>query len=258
MSKESFNQNEKWSSLFEREFLPSLKIISGLESMSGEEHLVREFLIEKAKEMNIENETDAIGNLYFKSDQPESNIMLCAHMDKVGEAKEAVLKDDTITGRLDDALGINIILGMIKKGFRPSVLFTVQEENWFKGSQYATKQILSGKFKKPSMILVLEVSALLKQKDGPIIYVSSGEVNFPPKGIKLLDEIVRENKQRANFIKGWGNDSSVLAELPNQNIATLQVHVDDMHSPEETAAISDVKETADLLEVVLRNHQKFI
>ena len=257
MEKEFFKKFEGIESQFEKEFFPNLKIISGLESRSGNEHLVRQFLIEKATELNIENETDEIGNLYFKSDKPEGDIMLCAHMDKVGEAKQAVLSGDTVTGRLDDTLGINIILETIKKGFRPSVLFTTQEENGFYGSEFAVKRILSGGIKKPSLILVLDVSALLKHKEGPIIYTSSGGIDFPLKTIELLKKIIKESKQKVNFIPGFINDSAVLSKLPDQNIATLQVHVDNMHTSKETAAISDIESSMKVLEIILKNNQEF-
>lgn len=259
MEKENFSEYKKIESESELEtkIFRDLNFLSGMESLPGKEELVREFLIKEAEKLNIESEVDQIGNLYFKSDKKEGSLMLCAHMDKIGEAKKAVLSGGDVCGRLDDALGISMILNALKKGFRPSVLFTVQEEPGGYGSRYAGERIYRQEVLKPQMILVLDVSALLKQGDGPIVYTESGGVRFPSKVIDLLKEIFADQNQRANFIRGFPNDSAVLGRLPNQNIATLQVHVDNMHTQMEIAKISDIEEAMNALEIIIKNSGRF-
>ena len=106
-----------------------LSVLSAMESLSTKEDNLRSYLVGRATEMGIETKVDEKGNLWFLSDQSEGEIMLCAHMDKIGNGVEITVTGDQVSGRLDDALGMSVILSIFKEGLRPSALFTVQEES---------------------------------------------------------------------------------------------------------------------------------
>lgn len=234
------------------EFFNFLENISSLESLPMQEKMVREAIIKELSKMKIAGKVDDIGNLWVKSDYPEKDILLCAHMDKIGLANKTHIDGEHVVGRLDDALGIGLILNAQKKGFRPSVLFTVSEEYGFYGSQYASEQILKSA-QRPKIIIVIDVSGLKKCEDGPIIYTSSGNINFSEKAINSLQNILEKEKIKANFIPGNLNDSMVLAsKIPGQDVITLQVHVDNIHSAQEKAHIKDIKKTEKALEAILK------
>ncbi len=252
-------RQEHWERIY-----PYVRAVSGLESRSGDERLVREYLMKEAEALGIETKTDQAGNLWLLSEAPESGILLCSHMDKVGKARAAVVSGEQVIGRLDDALGASIIMGALKKGHRPSVLFTVEEEAGGYGSHFATHLMVNGKAKRPKLALIMDVSALEKSGAGPLMYVSSGRVSFPQAPIESVKKILERNGKRATFLDGWPNDSIKFAMMPAskgkdgkekpQAVLTLQVHVDHMHTEKETASRADVEEVASVLETILTNH----
>jgi len=66
-----------------KELLKELCLINGI---SGDENLVREYIIEKVKDF-CEYKADNLGNLIcFKKGKkvPEKRLMIAAHMDEVG------------------------------------------------------------------------------------------------------------------------------------------------------------------------------
>ncbi len=249
---ESKEAQEAWGRI-----RPHLIEVSSLESLSGSESEVRSYLESKAKKFGYETKTDEVGNLWLYSDAPEGEVLLCAHMDKVGEPRKITEEGDKITGRLDDALGVSMIMGLIEAGSRPSVLFTVEEETGYRGARCAAKNIYGAKEKRPKLVLVLDVSMLEEHGAGPLVYTSSGGITFPDLPLKAIEQVVNENGLRAKLLPGIGNDSTCFARIQNQAVATLQVHVDNMHSPEEVALISDVKEAALVLENIVNNHAQF-
>lgn len=222
--------------------------------------------MQEAEALGIETRTDQAGNLWLLSDAPESGILLCSHMDKVGKANAIKTTDGQITGRLDDALGISIIMGALKKGHRPSVLFTTEEEVGLYGSKYAADMIMNGDAKCPKLALILDVSALKKRGAGPLMYISSGRIPFPEEPIEAVKNILKRHDKRATFLDGWPNDSINFAMIStltienhvkkvlHQPTLTLQVHVDNIHRANETADIVDIEEAASVLETILQNH----
>jgi len=235
---------------------PHLTEVSGLESLSGNgrEEKVRNYLENEAKKLGYETKIDDVGNLWLLSDAPEGEILLCAHMDKVGEPQKIIEEDGEIIGRLDDALGISIIISVLETGLRPSVLFTVEEETGGAGARHATDNIHKAKEKQPKLALILDVSALEEHGAGPLIYTSSSGIPFPKLPLEAIEKIIIENGLRVKLIPGFINDSTFFARLPNQGVATLQVHIENMHSTKETAFVSDIKETALVLETIIKNH----
>ena len=250
---ESREAQEAWERI-----KPYLTEVSGLDSLSGHgrETKVRNYLEDEAKRFGYKTKIDTVGNLWLLSNAPEGEILLCAHMDKVGEPKKMEEAGNKIMGRLDDALGVSIIMGSLETGLRPSVLFTVEEEIGGAGASYATKNIYDAKEKRPKLALIIDVSALEKHGVGPLVYTSSGGKPFPKLPLKTIDKIVSENGLRVKLIRGFVNDSIFFARLPDQGVATLQVHVENMHSPKEIALVDDIKEVALVLEILIKNHEK--
>ena len=179
---------------------------------------MRNYLEDEAKRFGYKTKIDTVGNLWLLSNAPEGEILLCAHMDKVGEPKKMEEAGNKIMGRLDDALGVSIIMGSLETGLRPSVLFTVEEEIGGAGASYATKNIYDAKEKRPKLALIIDVSALEKHGVGPLVYTSSGGKPFPKLPLKTIDKI--------------------------------------MHSPKEIALVDDIKEVALVLEILIKNHEK--
>jgi len=235
---------------------PYLTMVSKMDSLSGRgrEIEVRNYLENEARKFGYETKIDKVGNLWLFSDATEGEVLLCAHMDKVGEPNKMEEKGDKIVGRLDDALGVAIIMGALEKGLRPSVLFTVEEETSGTGALYAAQRINTKEEKKPKLALILDVSAKEKHGAGPLVYTSSSGIPFPEIPLQAIDKIITENGLRVKLIPGYVNDSTHFARLPNQAVATLQVHVDNMHSREEVALVSDIKEAALVLEAIIKNH----
>ncbi len=243
---------EAWETIF-----PYLEVLSGMESLSRHEDLVRDYLLKEAEKLGIETRTDEVGNLWLLSDAPEGEILLCAHMDKVGHAQEAVVEGTTVRGRLDDALGTSIIMAALKKGHRPSVLFTVEEETGLYGSEFAVQAIMAGKSRKPKLVLILDVSVVQQRGVGPLCYTSSGGGRpFPEAPINAAKTILQRAGLRASFVPGHTNDSFSFRLLPEQGTLTLQIHVDNMHSRQEVADIADIKEAAKVLETILQHHEE--
>jgi putative aminopeptidase FrvX len=248
---------EKSKEKMSEKFFENLKKLSGTDSFSGEEKFFRDYcLVEKLKEYQRESRVDGKGNLWSPSSAPEGCILLCSHMDKIGMAKEAVVKGDKIIGRLDDSLGMSIILEILERGFRPSILFTVEEESGCYGSEFAAGQIDSGKEECPRLAVVIDVSARERPGCGTISYISSGREKFSEEDIKKIKKVLEAGRQRAVFLPGYTNDSANLAfrHIP---VTTMQVHVDNMHSERETAQISDVEEVKKAVEVLIKNYNKF-
>ena len=110
--------------------IQDLKELSIIDSLSGHEAEIRSHLKETLEGLGLRCSIDGKGNLWVESeDDGQKDILLSAHMDKVGKGKEVVVDGERLRGRLDDTLGLSIILQLIRQGLRPSALFTVEEES---------------------------------------------------------------------------------------------------------------------------------
>lgn len=110
-------------------------------SPHGEEGQVSEFLLEKAKELNLEPWTDDVGNVYGKVGKGRPTILLCGHMDTVPGKLPMKLEDGFLYGRgTVDAKSCLAGMLMAASAFRKekipgSILFlaVVDEEGMGKG-----------------------------------------------------------------------------------------------------------------------------
>ncbi len=265
----------------EKFFFEKLEDLSAQESLSGEEDAIRQYLVVELQELGLEGKIDEKGNIWVESDSPEGKILLCAHMDKIGEGAKARKQGGEVEGRLDDALGLSLILDVLKKGWRPSVLFTVEEEShqetkdkegktvvrWRNpnvlnaGARYAADQMIGGERKKPKLVLVVECSGLGGAGKGPILYQSSKPVEGKdfrsPKG-PLKDLVVMFSKSGLGIrvTEGLGNDSIEFTFVPGVGVAALEVPIDAYHSAGETASLGDIEEIREALELVMKNHNQ--
>jgi hypothetical protein len=198
----------------------NLEVVSDIESLSGEEDKIRQYLQSKALEFGIETDIDRAGNVWFLSDSPEGEVLLNAHMDKVGGTSRAIESNGKINGRLDNSLGISVILGLLQEEIRPSVVFTVEEESerekisesgersfvkrdlregkYNFGARTAAEEIYEGKYKKPKLAITVDVSAAGMLGNGPLVYMSSSVFRFPNEGVKFPNWYLKISSMR-NF-----------------------------------------------------------
>ena len=91
-----------------------LKELSELSGISGDEGLVRDFIISEIKDTNADIRTDNMGNLIvFKKGRktPERKLLISAHMDEVGFIVTFITEDGFI--KFDEVGGIDrrVVLG---------------------------------------------------------------------------------------------------------------------------------------------------
>jgi len=64
--------------------METLKKMLSINSPSGNEHTIREFITAETKKYNLDTTTDALGNLIIRKPGSGKKIMLAAHMDEIG------------------------------------------------------------------------------------------------------------------------------------------------------------------------------
>ncbi len=112
-----------------------------IDSPSGQESEVVKFISEELKELGINSESDATGNLFARVPGVGDTVLLCAHMDTVEPGKniQPKIHDDHITSSGDTILGadnkawiaaiIEALKSTPKKKTRSlELLFTTREE----------------------------------------------------------------------------------------------------------------------------------
>lgn len=257
-----------------------LRELSSLDSFSGEEAVIRSRLSNMLESFGMDCSADDKGNLWAKSkDEHQGRILLSAHMDKVGRGEKVVLEKDRLKGRLDDALGLSVILQLIRQGLRPSILFTVEEESareveqggqtrleartlpdgiYNAGARYAAEK-LAAEIDKPKLIIVVDVTQMGKVGDGPIVYTSSGlkkpgkQFYFPPAMLKKVAKIVHPKKPGISYAEGNANDSIEFTFVPDVGVLTVEIPVENNHTPHEEASTEDVKKTIEVLRDIVSN-----
>lgn len=93
-----------------KELLKELCLLNGV---SGDEGTVREYIIEKIKDL-CEYRTDNLGNLICLrrgAKTPEKKLMVCAHMDEVGMIVTSVRSDGTLTFGTVGGVDASVIIG---------------------------------------------------------------------------------------------------------------------------------------------------
>lgn len=275
-----------------KRFLDNLGVLSKINSPSNNEGEMRNHLIQIIEELGLNFEIDKRGNLLVPSDHPEGEILLCAHMDKVGQGVELEKDANYAIGRLDDAIGLGIIIEILRRGRRPSVLFTVAEENekeeivdekvvvkkrdllkgeYDAGSGYASEQMFVEKsddkayekMKKPKLVVIIDVDGEEKIGDGPLIYQSEtakgtkGAFGFPSSGLTDVARIINFQKIGVKYVHGLGgNDAIDFTFVPRVGVIAIEIPVNNLHSDKETASILDIQKAVKITEEIIKNHEK--
>ena len=260
-----------------------LGTLSSTESLSGQETKIRNHLKGILDSLGLKCLVDEKGNLWVKSeDKNQKNILLCAHMDKVGAGKKAILEGNRLRGRLDDALGLSVILQLIKQGFRPSILFTVEEESKIEiekdgktslearklpdniynaGARYAAEK-LTNQSDKPKLIIVVDVTKMGQVGNGPIVYTSSGlkrpgkQFPFPQKMLKNIAKIINPSKSGISYLEGNANDSIEFTFVPEIGVLAIEIPVENNHTNNEEANFDDVEKAMNVLRRIIENADK--
>jgi len=258
-----------------KNILEELEIFSKMDSASGKEENIRNFLIEKIKNLGMETHVDEKGNLWVPSDyEKEGDFLLTAHMDKVGEGSELRQKDEMIEGRLDNAVSLAIIMALFKEGYRPSVLFTVEEEAetqtiengknkyaprdlpdniYNAGARHATVEMPNILKNKPKLTINLDVSFV--GESGVCIYKSSMDFHFPKGPLKDINKILREKGISCNYVDGLANDSIEFSFNEEMGVISMGPHIENPHTPDEKALIEDVLNTANAVAFILEEYE---
>lgn len=207
--------------------------IANIPSIHPEEKKVRDFIISILNSIRREYKIDEFGNLYLLS-QNNFKILLSSHMDKQAPPN---FKDlgNFIQGKLDDAVGIGIILALAQKYEFPA-FFSVGEEKGLKGSKYALDNNL---IPKVESAIVIDTSPFGELENGPIFYISF-EDKKPSN--KFLDEIFNAANSlniKLHPIPGFINDGVNLIKAIPDTVA-LEPHIDNNHTSEEIASKKDI------------------
>ena len=248
-----------------------------VESHSGQESELRDRLGQILKRFGCETKVDSKGNLWAESnDKEEGSIILNAHLDRVGPG--TIKRDkERLVGRLDDTLGISIILALLREGFRPSILFTVEEESAMEviedgikklkdrelpggiynaGARHAADELWASQ-NKPKLLITIDVTTLGKPGDGPAIYTSSGlhtpgkQFYFKPEIMKEIAKVVNPEHIGVRYVEGNANDSIEFTFVPDIGVTAVEVPIENPHSNEETAHIDDIEKTLKVIRVIL-------
>ncbi len=257
--------------------LSTTDYVSRIESFSGMECYLRMYLKKRLEDFDYNPFIDGMGNLWALSDGIGGNVLLCAHMDKVGFGHGVSVEDGNIVGRLDDALGIGLIITLIESGLHPSVLFTVEEESWVEdgktgwyrnlpggihsaGARYAVEQMWQERIKKPRLIIVVDVSQSLKPGEGTFIYKSSFKFACPVGTLNDAEKILKENHIDTPFIHGGGTDLIEFTFFAAEGVGCIGIGIPilNMHSSNEKADVDDVIRAFNILNILVGNVDAFV
>ncbi|NVM05145.1 MAG: M28 family peptidase [Candidatus Helarchaeota archaeon] len=207
--------------------------VAKIPSIYPEEKEVRDFIISVLKSFKREYKVDEIGNLYLLS-QNDFKIILSAHMDKQAPPNYKDL-GNCIKGKLDDAVGIGIILTLAQEFDFPAFL-SIGEEDGLRGSEFALNNNL---IPNVESAIVIDTSPFGELGNGPIFYTSF-EDKKPSN--KFLDEIFNTASSlnvKLHPIPGFINDGVNLIKAIPDTVA-LEPHIDNNHTTEEIASKKDI------------------
>jgi len=227
-----------------RKLVDNFMALVTIDSESGYEQEVSEFVIEQLKELGLKVKTDDAhtffdgeagniiatlpGNKKKNKDKFFSEtLILNAHLDTVSpgknirpKLKDGVIKSSgsTILGA-DDKAGVAIILHIlevIKKHELPhppiEVIFTVSEEDSLLGSRFLDYKMVKGK-KAISLdggkLGSLTISAPFKAQIDAEIHGKSGHAKAPEKGINAIE------------VAAWAVNKMKLGKIDNETTANI-------------------------------------
>lgn len=225
----------------------TIKDVALLSSPTGEEKLVQDYVTKFVSSFFRKVEIDNAGNIWVN----RGKIYLCAHMDKKGEPGQWREESNTIQGRLDDAVGVGVVLNLLKENESLSALFTVAEESRDGDSSWGAQQALENMKKMaPHLIVVVDTSPRCEMNKGPILYTSSSDVRFDDVLIQKVVHIAHKESIPLQLSEGRSNDSRIfgVAGLPT---FALEPHINNYHSPDEISSKSDIINLCELIRKII-------
>lgn len=170
-----------------------------------------------------------------------SGVGLVAHLDVIGDipAKEVVYNRKYITAinsilGADDRVGVFIILKMLQLGYRPTIIFTHDEEKGTIGARHFAQDF--------SNIGVKYLVQLDRKGKGVVFYDNGNE--------KFIDYILsfRDKEEFGSF-----SDISVLCPMCNVSGCNLGVGYYNEHTNSEYQSIKDLEDTMDVVLAMLED-----
>lgn len=142
--------NSRNTKLVMEQLLKTLFALLAIDSPSGQEEKVADFLIQKLQELGLTTEKDTTGNVIGVLPGKGESLLLTAHMDRVVPGKgntpirdgDMLKSDGTTNLGTDDAAGIAVILEAVNEILQQKlshpplvILFTVKEEIGLQGAR---------------------------------------------------------------------------------------------------------------------------
>lgn len=228
------------------ELFEIIRQIAMIPGLSGNEEGVRRFIKSwvQREVPGLPIEEDATGNIFCG----KGALKLCAHMDKKNDP-HFTENEHEIIGKLDDAVGVGIILYLLKefkRGFK--ALFTVGEEV----GHYGAREIVTAKkFMAQSKVIVIDTSPFGESFKGPLIYQKVGAQIMDPLLIRLLEQIASEENIPVQYADAKSNDAIEFAAVGIPTVA-LEPHLENYHTSKERIAKADVIATYWILAQLIR------
>ncbi len=209
---------------------------------------VREYVTNYLNKRDVVTGMDGMGNLFFGD--PDSEFVLCAHMDRIDSRTYPHLEftHEQVRGKLDDTVGLAAILSLAGEGYSFFGVLTVAEEMGSIGAESFVKEDL---INPDAKVIVIDTSALGVGGKGPLIYHSSA-------GEPLDEELANYVSARAEragipiqHYEGRSNDSRIFAR--KYRTIAIETHIDNIHQFPEVAYISDLASMYNLLVQTLKD-----
>lgn len=258
--------------------LEELQWLSRIESPSKFEGGIRNYLKKKLEGYDIATEVDDKGNLWGHSNAPEGEVLLSAHMDKIGRGSSLQMEGNKVIGRLDDALGLSVIMGIFRQGLRPSVLFTVEEESTRQvmkndgtakystrslaggihnaGARRAAERLYAQEVEKPKLIIFLDTSANSIIGKGALVAKTSFDFMFPVETAKDIFKILKGEGISVRYWDANATDAIEGTFLKNQPMTLIEVPAEHYHTDHETADARDIADAFAVVEALIHNRDK--
>lgn len=227
-----------------------IEAVANLSSIYPNEKLVREFIVKQLTLMKRKYKIDKEGNLYLLP-KTNSKSLLSAHMDKQAEPYYEDL-GETIQGKLDDAIGIGIILALTKT-YDFYAFLSIEEEKGLQGSIYALN---NGLIPKVENAIIIDTSPFGELGNGPIFYTSFANRNPSDDFLNIIFNLAESMKLNLQPMDGWINDGiNIIRAIPDT--IALEPHIDNYHTSEEISAKKDIMDTCRIIEQFLKTKWNF-
>lgn len=189
---------------------------------------------------------DKVGNIHVIPNNG-SQIMLSAHIDKQA-GPNYIDFGSFVIGKLDDAIGVGIILALLKD-YDFHALLTVGEERGFIGSRFAVKnKLISSAVNK---VIVIDVSPRKTEK-GVQLYFSFRNRQASSDFIKNVADTARSvNADFRPMVMTPINDGLVLSTIIKDTIA-LEPYIDNYHTDHEICKKLDIVNTYKIAEGLVK------